>query len=41
MADRNITVQLRDALQLIGVRVLEHFVVGAGEPTSTAPRGLI
>lgn len=40
-ADRNITRQLRDALQLIGVRVLDHLVVGAAEPTSMAARGLI
>ena len=40
-ADRNITHQLRDALQLFGVRVLDHLVIGAGEPTSMAARGLI
>jgi DNA repair protein RadC len=40
-ADRNITRQLRDALQLVGVRVLDHLVVGEGEPTSMAARGLI
>ncbi len=40
-ADRNITRQLRDSLQLIGVRVLDHLVVGAGEPTSMAARGLL
>jgi len=40
-ADRNITRQLRDALQLIGVRVLDHLVIGVGEPTSMAARGLI
>jgi DNA repair protein RadC len=40
-ADRNITHQLRDALQLVGVRVLDHLVVGAGEPTSMAARGLL
>jgi DNA repair protein RadC len=40
-ADRSITRQLRDALQLVGVRVLDHLVVGAGEPTSMAARGLI
>jgi DNA repair protein RadC len=40
-ADRNITHQLRDALQLVGVRVLDHLVVGAGEPVSMAARGLI
>lgn len=40
-ADRNITRQLRDALQLIGTRVLDHLVIGAGEPASMAARGLI
>lgn len=40
-ADRNITHQLRDALQLVGVRVLDHIVIGEGEPTSMAGRGLI
>lgn len=40
-ADRNITRQLRGALGLIGVRVLDHLVIGAGEPTSMAARGLI
>jgi DNA repair protein RadC len=40
-ADRNITHQLRDALQLVGVRVLDHLVIGACEPTSMAARGLI
>jgi DNA repair protein RadC len=40
-ADRNITRQLRDALQLVGVRVLDHLVVGGGEPTSMAARGLL
>ena len=40
-ADRVITHELRDALQLIGVRVLDHLVIGAGEPTSMAARGLM
>jgi DNA repair protein RadC len=40
-ADHNITRQLRDALQLIGVHVLDHLVIGSGEPTSMAARGLI
>lgn len=40
-ADRAITRELRDALSLIGVRTLDHFVIGAGEPTSMAARGLI
>ncbi|HET8765246.1 MAG TPA: DNA repair protein RadC [Rhodanobacter sp.] len=40
-ADRAITRDLRDALQTIGVRVLDHLVIGAGEPVSMAARGLI
>jgi len=40
-ADREITRQLKDALQLIGVRVLDHLVVGAGSPVSLAARGLL
>lgn len=38
-ADRHITQQLRDALALVDVRVLDHFVVGEGEITSFAERG--
>lgn len=40
-ADRHITIQLRDALSLVDVRVLDHFVVGDGEITSFAERGWI
>lgn len=40
-ADRAITHELRDALQLVGVRVLDHLVIGQGEPVSMAARGLI
>jgi len=40
-ADRAITRELRDALALVGVRVLDHLVVGSGEPTSMAARGMI
>jgi len=39
-ADRAITRELRDALSLVGVRVLDHLVVGA-ECTSMASRGLL
>ncbi len=39
-ADRVITQELRDALQLIGVRILDHIVVGA-ECVSMAGRGLL
>jgi len=40
-ADRDITRHLRDALALIDVRVLDHFIVGRGVPTSLAQRGWI
>ncbi|MCP4517181.1 MULTISPECIES: RadC family protein [Rhodanobacter] len=40
-ADRAITRELREALQLVGVRVLDHLVIGSGEPVSMAARGLI
>jgi len=39
-ADRAITSELRDALRLIGVRILDHIVVGA-ECVSMAGRGLL
>ena len=40
-ADRRITQRLKDALALIDVRVLDYFVIGEGEPTSFAERGLL
>lgn len=40
-SDINITKRLKDALDLIGVRVLDHLVVGEGEPVSLAERGSI
>ncbi len=40
-ADRDITRTLREALQLVGVRVLDHLVVGSGAPVSMAARGLV
>ncbi|HEX7324263.1 MAG TPA: DNA repair protein RadC [Rhodanobacteraceae bacterium] len=40
-ADRSLTKRLRDALRLVGVRVLDHVVVGAGTSTSMAERGMI
>ena len=40
-ADRTITHALRDALQLVGVRVLDHLVIGSDEPVSMAARGLL
>lgn len=38
-ADRTLTRRLRDALDLIDVRVLDHFIVGDGEPLSMAEHG--
>jgi len=32
---------LKEALALVDVRVLDHFIVGEGEGTSLAERGLI
>jgi DNA repair protein RadC len=40
-ADEAITTRLRDALALVDVRVLDHFVIAAGESVSFAERGLI
>jgi DNA repair protein RadC len=40
-ADRDITLELKRALGLIDVRVLDHFVVGAGAPVSLAQRGML
>lgn len=40
-ADRRLTRRLSEALSLVDVRVLDHFVVGDGEAVSFAERGLI
>lgn len=40
-SDQHITQLLKDALQLIDVRVLDHLIVGEGEVTSFAERGLL
>lgn len=40
-ADEAITHRLKEALALIDVRVLDHFVVAAGESVSFAERGLL
>lgn len=41
IADRHLTQTLRDALKLVDVKVLDHFIVGDGEPFSFAERGLL
>ncbi|MCG8488057.1 MAG: DNA repair protein RadC [Chromatiales bacterium] len=40
-ADRAITDQLKSALALVDIRVLDHFIIGEGVPTSLAERGMI
>ncbi|MDA9557623.1 DNA repair protein RadC [Vibrio sp.] len=40
-ADRRITRRLVDALELVDIRILDHFVVGDGEVVSFAERGWI
>ena len=40
-ADARITRRLKEALALVDVRLLDHFVIGDGEPTSFAERGLL
>lgn len=40
-ADELITRRLRDALALIDIRVLDHFIVSAGQTMSFAERGLL
>ena len=40
-ADEAITRRLKDALALVDIRVLDHFIVTAGESLSFAERGLL
>ena len=40
-ADIALTSRLKDALSLIDVRVLDHFIVGDGQPLSLSERGLM
>ncbi|MCV5223335.1 hypothetical protein OFC57_30960, partial [Escherichia coli] len=40
-ADRRITRRLIDALALVDIRILDHFVIGDGESVSFAERGWI
>lgn len=41
MADRNLTTKLQDALNLVGVRTLDHVVVGQEDCVSLAERGYL
>lgn len=40
-ADIQITNRLQQALSLVDIRVLDHFIIGDGEPVSFAERGLL
>jgi len=40
-ADQRITTRLREALELVDVRLLDHLIVGDGECCSLAQRGLL
>ena len=40
-ADRAVTARLKQALALVDVRLLDHFIVGDGPPLSMAARGLV
>ena len=40
-ADQQITTRLKEACALLDIRILDHFVVGEGQPVSFAERGLI
>ena len=40
-ADRTITTRIRDALWLFEIRLLDHFVVGDGDPVSMAELGYV
>ncbi len=40
-ADIAVTRRLRDALALVDIRLLDHFIVGDGRPLSLASRGVL
>ncbi len=41
LADQAITCRLKDALALLDIRLLDHFVIGEGAPVSMAAKGLL
>ena len=41
LADQAITRRLKEALALLDIRLLDHFVVGDGQPVSMASRGMV
>ncbi len=40
-SDQQITQRLKEALALVEIRLLDHFIIGDGEPTSLAERGML
>jgi DNA repair protein RadC len=40
-ADRAVTLRLKQALALVDIRLLDHFIVGDGKPVSLAARGWV
>jgi DNA repair protein RadC len=40
-ADRAVTLRLKQALALVELRLLDHFVIGDGPPVSLAARGWV
>jgi len=40
-SDQRITERLIEALSLVDIRVLDHIVIGDGEATSLAQRGML
>ena len=40
-ADEHITRRLKAALELVDIRLLDHLIIGDGETTSLADRGLL
>ena len=41
LADQAITRRLKEALALLDIRLLDHFVIGEGSPVSMAARGMV
>lgn len=41
LEDQSITRRLKDALSLLDIRLLDHFVIGSGKPCSMAARGMV
>lgn len=41
LADQAITRRLKDALALLEIRLLDHFIIGDGPPVSMASRGML